>query len=81
VLARLLPHCVVVAHRTGNAGGGWLLVQSVVTRPRFVSWNTTWPMLVGASVELPCSSVVHASVKVAPFCSLTVTFSLVGVPL
>src|SRR3954449_5334549 len=53
VLARLLPHCVALAHSTGNAAGGWLLCQSVVTMPRFVSCRTTSPMPTGAASGLP----------------------------
>ena len=56
-----------------------MLVQSVLTRPEFVSWNETWPFEVIAPSGLLSPSVVHASVNAVPFCSLTVTFSLVAV--
>ena len=55
-----------------------MLVQSVLTSPEFVSWNETWPFELTAPSGLRLL-VVQASVYELPFCSLTVTFSLVGV--
>ena len=81
MLERLLLQPETTAQRTGNAGGGGVLDQSVFSRPAEVSWKATVPMLVGALDALPCSSVVHARVKAGPLCSLTVTFSFVGVVL
>src|SRR5215213_932265 len=80
-LARLLPHGLCLAHRIGKEAGGSVLDQSATSSPEDVSWNTIWPAVSTASSPLPCSSVVHASVNDAPFCSFTVTFSAVGVPL
>src|SRR4051812_41334122 len=76
VLERLLPHCVADAHSTGMDGDGWLLCQSVVTSPRFVSCRTTSPTPTGASSALPWSCVVQSSVKLVAVLFLsTVTFS------
>ncbi len=58
-----------------------MLDQSVLTSPAVVSWNATVPWLTWAAGGLPSSSVVHASSNVLPACSLTVTFSFVGVGL
>ena len=79
MLARLFPHWLGLAQRIGKLAGGALLVQSLLTRPAFVSWNETVPALVTASAGLSRSAVVHARVNAAPFDSLTVTFSFVGV--
>ena len=85
MLARLFPHCASVAQRIGNAGGGALLFQSVLTSPMLSSWNDTVPMLTGADEGLPSSFVVHASWKavlgVPAAGAATVTFSFVGVVL
>ena len=64
----------------GGVFGGGVLVQSVFTIPKFVSWNETLPSLCGAS-GVPASLVVHASTKLLPVWLLTVTFSFVGVVL
>ena len=80
MLARLLPHAPSVGQRIGNAVGGGVLDQSVLTRPKFVSWNETVPTLCGAS-GVPASFVVQASVKLEPVVLLTVTSSFVGVAL
>ena len=56
-----------------------MLVQSVLTRPAFVSWNETLPFDMTAPSGLLSPSVVQASVNALPFWSLTVTFSFVGV--
>ena len=58
-----------------------MLVQSVLARPKFVSWKETVPWLDGAPAGLFCPSVVHARTKFGPDVLLTVTFSLVGVVL
>jgi hypothetical protein len=63
----------------GNVDGGSVLCQSAVTMPFSVSCSVTVPALATASSGLPRSAVVHASVNVDPFVSLTVTFSVVGV--
>ena len=70
-----------LAQRIGKVGGGGVLCQSVLTTPEAVSWKAIWPTLGGALGGLPRSCVVHSSRKALPFCSLTVTFSLVGVGL
>ena len=81
MLARLLPHELSDGQRIGKADGGGLLDQSLLTSPKFVSWNATLPMLVGASSGLPWSLVVQSRVKLEPFVLSTVTFSSVGVVL
>ena len=81
MLASEFPHCATVGQRTGKAGGGALLVQSVFVRPVSVSRNETVPVLAGVPAGLSWPSVVQASVKSAPFELATVTFSFVGVGL
>ena len=81
VLVRLLPQRLADEQRIGNCDGGAVLDQSVLTRPEDVSWNTIVPSLSTASSGFPSSAVVQPSVNDAPFCSLTVTFSVVGVVL
>ncbi len=68
-----------MAHRIGKFEGGKLLDQSVLTSPAVVSWKAITPTLAGASGALPWSSVDHASTKLGPLTSRTVTFSVVGV--
>ena len=75
----LLLHWLGVAHRIGKFEGGKLLDQSVLTSPAVVSWKAITPTLEGASGALPWSSVDHASTKLGPLTSRTVTFSAVGV--
>ena len=65
-LARLLPHCTSDGQRIGNDVGGGVLVQSVLARPEFVSWNEAVPWLDGAPSGLFCPSVVHARTKLGP---------------
>ncbi len=81
MLARLLLQPPICGHRMGKSGGGGLLDQSVLMSPAVVSWKAMSPKLRGASPELPRSFVVQEKTKDLFFCSLTVTFSLVGVPL
>ena len=68
-----------LAQRIGKSGGGGELDQSVLLSPRFCSTNAMSPVLVIASSGLLRSFVVQESLNVFPFCSLTVTFSSVGV--
>ena len=76
-----MPQPVGWGQSTGKVDGAGVLVQFVFTRPAVVSWNDTVPALTTASGGFFRPSVVQASVNASPFCSLTVTFSFVGVGL
>src|SRR5207247_3176271 len=71
----------MLEQRIGNCAGGGLLDQSVLISPLELSWKATVPTLTEASSGFGGSRswVVQASVNAAPFVSLTVTFSFVGV--
>jgi hypothetical protein len=64
-----------------ESDGGGVLDQSVLTRPKFVSWKETLPALCGASGGLFWPSVVQARTKLEPLWLLTVIASFVGVVL
>jgi hypothetical protein len=82
VLASELRHWFWLAHSTGKLAGGALLDQLVGSRPDFVSWNETVPVLVGAESGFSSPSVVQSRVKLDPTLELsTVTFSFVTVGL
>ncbi len=81
VPARLFPQRATCGQRIGNADGGGVLCQSVLTIPDEVSWNAIRPWACGAPAGFSSPCVVHSSRNALAFCSLTVTFSLVGVGL
>jgi hypothetical protein len=81
VPARLLPQRATCGQRIGKTDGGGVLCQSVLTRPDVVSWNAISPCACGAVSGLPSSAVFHSSRNALSFCSLTVSFSFVGVVL
>ncbi len=73
-----MPQDEACSQRIGNAPGGALLDQFVLTRPASVSWNWTVPLPTGA---LSGPSVVQRSENASPLGLPTLTFSFVGVGL